>query len=238
MTVSFICMKCLFESGVPTLSITEFQINDKGAYEYICEKGHRTLTITTSQKYEILFVQGLNALLDGYPDCAVTRFAVSLERFYEFYIKVMLLKQGLNLQDFEKMWKQMSQKSERQFGAFLVLYELDKLQNESGIFPVLIENKWIEFRNKVIHHGSIPSDEEARKYGRRIFDFIKGMSKYIIANYTEEINKMIINKLLEVKDQHKINKNVSTMSEYSFFSDDTFEKSLERLKECRMRIRS
>lgn len=229
-------MECNMEEGKPIFPFTTMPIKDDGVYEYTCKKGHKTVVVLQEQKYEILFEKGAYALLDGYPDSAVTRFAVSLERFYEFYIKVMLLKQGFNLQDFEKMWKQMSKQSERQFGAFLVLYELDKLQSNSAILPSLPDVT--ELRNKVVHKGYIPSDEEAKEYGKIIFDFITGMQKHIKECYSEEINKIVSDKLYKVKEKKNLQKCPETRSQttvinFNYGENRTFEDGLLHLMRYR-----
>ena len=60
-------------------------VSDDGRYEIRCQAGHLSTVFLDNLKFELLFEMGLNALLDGYPRDAVSSFASSLERFYEFY---------------------------------------------------------------------------------------------------------------------------------------------------------
>lgn len=54
-----------------------------------CSHGHKTTTIVQNPKYEILFDIGANAIVDGYYREAVSSFTSSLERFYEYSIKIL-----------------------------------------------------------------------------------------------------------------------------------------------------
>lgn len=53
-----------------------------------CQKGHKNFVILQEERFETLFQIGANAIIDGYYREAVNSFTTSLERFYEFSIKV------------------------------------------------------------------------------------------------------------------------------------------------------
>jgi len=207
------CMKCFAEDGIPSDKFYTSALNDEGFYELVCEKGHETIVILQEQKFEILFEIGAHALIDGYPDAAVTRFAVALERFYEFYSEVVLLKQGIRVEEFSTMWKNMSNLSERQFGAFLVAYQLDKSNHRNEILPTLIEKECANFRNKVTHKGYIPSDKEARNYGRKFYNFMGEFLIHIKKHYSQELSQVIHNHLRrKTEKSKKENGHIVTMS--------------------------
>ena len=86
MKIINVCMKCHQEYGSIFTAFNE--LNDKGFYKVVCPNGHISYNYLTAKKFEIFFDIGLHAFLDGYPDASVSRFAVSLERFYEFCIQV------------------------------------------------------------------------------------------------------------------------------------------------------
>ena len=66
------------------------RLADDGRYEVRCQAGHLNTVFLDNVKFELLFEMGLNALIDGYPREAVSSFASSLERFYEFYWNVVM----------------------------------------------------------------------------------------------------------------------------------------------------
>ena len=133
---------------------------EKGFKSFTCTNGHSTTIVIESPKFSILFELGVLAWSAGFYRESVANMASSLERLYEFYIFYITSEKGIALDQFQKVWKLMSNQSERQLGAFLALYLLDN--NDK---PPLISNNLISFRNKVIHKGYIPTMEEALKYG-------------------------------------------------------------------------
>jgi len=152
----------------------EVELNDENLYEFVCPSGHKSLTQLQEQKFEILFDIASLALIDGYTKEAVSSYSSSLERFIEYCILVISLKNSVTIEDFIKTWKQMANQSERQLGAFLILCL------QEGQLNRLEENR-STFRNKVIHKGYIPSSKEAIDYGQYVLTVIqktlKEMSK-------------------------------------------------------------
>ncbi len=75
--------------------IAAIEFRDDGRYEVTCPKGHKSVTILQQQKFEVLFDIGAYAIVDGYYREAVSSFTSSLERFYEFFVKAVLLNKGI-----------------------------------------------------------------------------------------------------------------------------------------------
>ena len=148
----------------------EVELNDENLYEFVCSKGHRSLTQLQEQKFEILFDIASLALIDGYTKEAVSSYSSSLERFIEYCILVISLKNSVTIEYFSKTWKQMANQSERQLGAFLILCLQEKIANR-------LEEPRSTFRNKVIHKGYIPSSKEAIDYGQYVMSFIQNTLK-------------------------------------------------------------
>jgi hypothetical protein len=73
----------------------------------------------------------------------------------------------------EETWKSMAKQSERQFGAFCVLYCLEAAK--SFALPPEIP----QFRNKVIHEGYIPTEAEVMDFGRRVFTLMRGIEEVL-----------------------------------------------------------
>ena len=165
-----ICVNKKFDrTGQPIVSvkISHFVLNDSGIQPITCENGHDYAVVFDSAKFETLFDVGMRALADGYVREAVSSFAASLERFYEFYLGYMSDVQQLPQAVFESSWKKISNQSERQLGAFIFVYAFFTKNA-----PPILSNNEVSFRNKVIHKGYIPKTDEAEKFGKAIYDSI------------------------------------------------------------------
>ena len=167
MRIEFLCMQCFKEQGKPDLTVYPTELQDSGLYLVRCRFGHETVAYTQEMKFEWLFELGAHAIIDGYYREAVASFNSALERFYEFYIKVICAKRGISVSVFDDSWKEVSAQSERQLGAYLFVYLL-----ENNAKPPLLHRKLVEFRNDVIHKGKIPAREEAVVYGQAVLDLI------------------------------------------------------------------
>ncbi|WP_198557011.1 hypothetical protein [Enterovibrio nigricans] len=159
------------------------EFRDDGRYEINCPKGHSSVTLLQQQKFEILFDIGAYAILDGYYREAVSSFTSSLERFYEFFIKVVCISKNIDWDKTQDAWKEVSNQSERQLGAFIFLH----LQ-ETGKKPTLLSNNKVKFRNEVIHKGKIPSKEQAIQYGQAVLDVIRPLLNVLKADYSEAVS--------------------------------------------------
>ena len=175
MIVKLFCPKCVYEKtkgfdGHATLEVPVplTRLSDSGEYEVKCGKGHVSTVILDNVKFELLFEMGINAIVDGYPREAVSSFASALERFYEFYWRVVMNHQGISKDVVDSSWKPLSKLSERQVGAYVTAAIL--LTKKA---PTLLNtNKEVPFRNKVIHNGYIPTTEEATSFGNVIMQII------------------------------------------------------------------
>lgn len=187
MKIQIPCTKCIF-SGSPNLNPpATVAVRDDGCYEVTCENGHREVVLLQQDKSEILFEIGAHAILDGYYREAVASFASALERFYEFSIRLLITKDGKRPDEFEACWKEVSNSSERQLGAFLFVWN-QYFEKK----PVLLHQKMVKYRNSVIHKGKIPTYDEAVKFGDSVFQVIGAcLSQMHGANLTSEIIRMV-----------------------------------------------
>jgi hypothetical protein len=196
------CMQCFQEQGHPSDEMMAVEMRDDGLYSMVCEKGHTTVRALQQQKFEILFDIGAMALLDGYPREAITAMAAALERFYEFYVRVICIKHEVDQTLINESWKLVENQSERQFGAYVFasLLELkkacpvtieDEQPNLSGISKG-DTRKWKAFRNAVVHKGYIPSTIEAQAYGNIVFRHIKQLLQELSVTCTEQLRKATV----------------------------------------------
>ena len=201
------CMKCGFDSVDPREKYTSVEFRDDGRFELECERGHRTVTILQEAKYEVLFEIGLNAIIDGYYREAVSSFAACLERFYEFSVGVLLEEAGVARGKVRSTWKLVSTSSERQLGAFALLW----LRHFSEV-PALLSTNDVAFRNDVIHKGLIPTAESATAFGDAVLVVILPKLARIAGELSESLGKSIFHTLSERRTEGDTRLSAGTMT--------------------------
>ena len=105
MTIPLTCAQCMNENIATTSIVRLSELRDEGPYEVECAQGHRSFVLLQLQRFEILFHIGAYAVLDGYYREAVSSFTASLERFYEFFIRAAMIKEGVTDTEIENAWK-------------------------------------------------------------------------------------------------------------------------------------
>jgi hypothetical protein len=160
------CEKCVVEPGSPARKFPT-EVEDSGLYKLVCPNGHETVSCIQQLKFEILFDLGAYAILDGYYRDAVASFTAAMERFFEFFVEVQCEKQGIDFETFDATWDRVSSRSERELGAFIIMYLLAMKKP-----PTLLSNNNTKFRNDVIHKGRIPTKEEAIQYGEKVAEVL------------------------------------------------------------------
>lgn len=245
------CKKCVSETGILTSCIREIEFDDDFHSKHTCENGHTTVMIIDNLKFEHLFDSGVRAYIDGYKIESISTISSSLERFYEFYIQIILEKNDIKYEVFKKNWSHVQNQSERQFGAFLFLYLLEHKENSPIIDDVkpdiegLSKSKtkgWKSFRNSVIHKGYIPTKNESYAYIELIYNYIHKLLISLFENYREEISKVILNNRKKVKDIDKKIFNTyldvgRVIGLSSFDKNHTFKEKFDKAVEWRNRIR-
>lgn len=137
------------------------EIGNDNLHQVTCDTGHKSSLVVTQQKHEILFEVATHAIVDGYYREAISSFSASLERYYEFFIKVISVE--LSSETFKKAWSQIASQSERQLGAYIMTYA-----NIYGLPPDILPPPLTKLRNDVIHKGHIPSRLEAIIFGNAV----------------------------------------------------------------------
>lgn len=148
-------------------------IEEDNAYVETCRNGHSMKMSVQNVRYELLFESGVVATLVGFHRESVSSVVAALERFYEFAIEVFTLRSGVDPAMLDSAWKQLRSSSERQFGAFLLLFLVNLKRPFLAGKPLGTYEEMSNFRNKVIHQGRFPSHEEAMKYARYVFELIR-----------------------------------------------------------------
>jgi hypothetical protein len=89
MRIPMFCVKCV-QNGNPAMAfLKNADVRDDGVYEIECPHGHSGVIAVQEMKFEILFELAANAIFDGYYREAVASFASGLERFFEFYVRII-----------------------------------------------------------------------------------------------------------------------------------------------------
>jgi hypothetical protein len=168
------CMECHKSLTRPSLDFANVEFSDEGRYDLRCSQGHNTTTVIQQQKYEVLFEIGAHAILDGYYREAVSSFTASMERFFEYSLRVIFHHHSNSDSLFQACWRPMAKQSERQLGAYMGMWA-----SEWGELPPLLDTKKVgkdsavAFRNAVIHNGKIPTRSEAVEFGEAILSIVR-----------------------------------------------------------------
>lgn len=236
------CDRCtveLLEAGLQ-LGSNEFEqrhwfqhvdVNDEGFYRVTCPKGHSIACALSNRIYELLFDRAGSALLDGYYREAIATFASALERFFEFYTRVVARNRGIPEQAIARFWKPIGARSERQLGAFYLAY---LVQNQSE-FPG-VQQKMEELRNSVVHKGVFATEQDARSYGAYVYDTIcslldamrQDMAEALEAQRTAEYQREVETGIARTKHQGNVGgMGLVTMIHGFGSTRRTFEESLD-----------
>jgi hypothetical protein len=182
MRVSLICPTCAQAAGgVGTWFVDT--IREDGLYTGKCPNGHDLLLATQTLPHEMLFEIALNAITDGYNREAVSSFAASMERFFEFAIRVIANKHAVPADALADMWKIVAKQSERQLGAYVLLYGIEFAKS-----PHLLSNKMTELRNDVVHKGKLPSRKEALGFGSAVYEVIQESVRQLRTTHLDQVN--------------------------------------------------
>jgi hypothetical protein len=144
-------------------------------------RGHFCVVYFTNYKFDLLFESGLSAIHDLYFREAVASIASSLERFYQYCIEIMTL--NLDNEKYSKLWKTISNQSERQIGAFYFLFF-----KTFNAIPQFLSDNETSFRNKVIHKGYFPSKDETFDFTKRVYAVIESNYQILTETFSEKIS--------------------------------------------------
>jgi hypothetical protein len=138
-----------------------------------------------SPLYSILYDNSIIAYQEqNYRSC-IFEAASALERFFEHAIRILIIPHKdignkENLISYESAWKEIRNMSERQIGAFIMLF--NKATNQ---IPILLSEKHVSLRNKTIHKGYLPEENEAYLFMTNIYEIIQ-TNRLIIKAHDEE----------------------------------------------------
>lgn len=184
------CVTCLKNqlSDKSPINLLPGELDDNGIVYVTCKNGHKSAVVYKTRRYKLLLDSAARALIDGYTNESIASFAAALERAYEFYLRVSLRSKGISKDIIDSAWKSIARQSERQFGAFHILFlsENKKTLDLNSDIPTI--------RNRTIHEGRVALEQDALTFGRlvyeRIFEIEKTLGQY--RNYADQEEKDVI----------------------------------------------
>jgi hypothetical protein len=201
MRISVFCIQCIKEGKIehPSQSSIHTEYYEDLVVRTKCKNGHVIEACSSAHKFEVLLESAVDALIDGYTIQAAFSFCLAYERFFEFCIRVLCNKKGIDKLEFEKTFAQMSKHSERQLGAFMFLYLA-----EFGKHYKLKESSITSFRNDVIHKGKIPTPDEVEKIANDIYNEIYSITQLLESNCKDSIDYIIFEDIAKRDPQNRM----------------------------------
>jgi len=171
--INVLCPDCIPDGE--SQFFVELQPKNDCAYRLTCPKGHEFEADILYHEFEKLFEVAVNALNDNYFREAIGSFAASYERFLELFVRIVARSNNVDFKTLSATWKLVARQSERQIGAFALLYML-----EFSMPPKLLaEDPHVKLRNRVIHQGYFPDRNECIAYGTAVLEFIREIIKSV-----------------------------------------------------------
>lgn len=206
------CMSCQQELGHPSFEPIFAPYYEDRLAPIRCSRGHDSMLMLQSLKFEVLLESGAAALAAGFTLEAVASFSAALERFFEFCTRTMLIHQGLPASDIEAVFSEMSRQSERQLGAFLTMH---RLVLGTAYAP---SKKIVEFRNAVIHKGQIPTPAEVDDFCTKVYTEVLRTTKALKDRCGAAIQSVVSEDMRARASKLPPGTKVATMAGGSFFS--------------------
>lgn len=195
------CMQCQKEKGIPNFRFIEQEQNNDLVYRLICDKGHETVAVQQSPKFEIIFDMACTSLRYEDYAAAVKHCVTAIERFHEFYVQCVWFSSNRELENLEKSygeyWKRVKQQSERQLGTFYSLF-----YNKYNDMRYDITDKMSSFRNNVVHKGYICTKKEAYDYLEKAFNYILDMLSLLHKDYEVGLQRAISYNLKHLQSKY------------------------------------
>lgn len=235
MRYNLTCTECIEKMSINGQFITHVSPNNEGIYNVTCMNGHSFNVNILSHHFQVLFENGIHALADNYYVESFVSFATSYERFIEYFLNVILKTNEISVEEFDSTWKELAKQSERQIGAFNLVYLQEFKQK-----PNQLSAKNKELRNSVIHKGHLPTKEDCIKFGDSVLIFIREIIQKLKEDkkYTKELINSV-NQNVNIKN----NELVALYTPYQIFAinreiNETENKSIENFLEEQIIIKN
>lgn len=197
------CMRCQQERVLNQSPLEFYKVlaqTDKPIV-FECLNGHKNLVYFQINRAEALLEQGLESFINHNYRDSIANFSSGLERLYELTIFVILRESGLSEELICLCRQFLKRRSERELGAFVVLYACrfghSPLGNQKDF-----ESR-VRVRNDLVHNGDLPGKEKARKFGefaldvfhRIMKDLCEEIGPFEVMNASMEFQRTVMSKL-------------------------------------------
>lgn len=187
MKIELSCLKCK-EIDIDSFlneTVTFKSIPQDFIIEAYCKHNHQSIIHLIDPLYSLLFDNCVIAYHEQNYRSSIFEAASSLERFYEHAIRILIIdKKDLanpkTIEDFKSSWKLIKNMSERQIGAFVMLFH--KTTNKA---PLILDDKFTKLRNDTIHKGYLPNQDEAYNFLTKVYDIIQ-FNRYTVRLANED----------------------------------------------------
>jgi len=186
MKLPFTCPQCDQENRengnfIPSIEQRDVIITNQITYEYTCSKGHPCFCVLQIERFEMLYKLAIHEFLENNFRACVINCAAALERFYEFFLKVVFHHNGYSSEKFyEEIWLPIKDRSKRQEDLFKDTFiELTSIEK-----PPVLKDTHRKFRNHIVHQGEFPKKEQTRDFADTIFRII-GIGLYTLHKYCD-----------------------------------------------------
>lgn len=185
------CLVCQQKTGIPNFVFKQEALNDEFCFLTTCSKGHKSITVLQNERFQLLFDMACNAYLNGDYKDSIANAASAVERFREYFIKVVMLDPFTESQEsyyqhynkFLKTWKEVDNLTERQTGGFLMLY----FCAFQALPPKYLNSNTDGFRNKVVHKGHLPKQDKTLEYLEKCYMYILEIIELLRTKYNESM---------------------------------------------------
>lgn len=198
MRIAIFCQTCALEDAGGNTPFSYVSLNEEGIYRSVCPVGHDMVVTLQQMKFEVLAETAVQAIIDGYYRDAVTSFSASLERFYEYYCKCVMMTRDVEEAEIDHVWKLVVSQSERQLGMFIAWFTMENSRKPQLLPQKSANSGSVEFRNKVVHKGYIPSEIEAVQFGQAVIDLVESITQAMRATYGAAMDRIVLKHQMEV----------------------------------------
>lgn len=217
--INICCMQCVQDDvQAGRLPISKFyklhNTNYKKHIEFKCVNGHHNVIVIQELLFETLLNMAVEDFIDKYYRESIFNFASAMERCFEFVIELLFKEKGVEGKEFEYLWNFMEKQSERQLGAFCSMF-LNRFGRSPFNYSEFV--KMANIRNRVVHKGDIPLEDDSREYGefviKTVYHIIKCVTENVEHKLLHEIEMNKIQECIDIRGDFPQGANIVTVSD-------------------------
>ena len=189
------CLQCWPPSSERGDFDTHF-FQEKNIYRFTCTAGHKTYMALQNHKHEVLAEIAMYAYVDSYYQQSILNFDSSLERAYEWYLRVSFMHKFESTDLFEKIWKPVKRLSERQIGMYMLCFAQDNNRPP----PVLSQDD-ANLRNEVVHNGFLPTNLQVEDYAQKVITIVQHLHDVVGEKFPLAREQIVLQRIKEQRSE-------------------------------------